>query len=80
MSQANGGRGLKRIKILIEKKILSINQHLKLNSKHSQLLQYVNEREKGSIIRVPQELMRNNNINIDTLEKPKSLSKNYSSA
>ena len=58
---------------------MSISQHLNLNTKRSQLLQYVNKREQKSIIRVSQELMRNNKINIFTLEKPKPLSKKYSS-
>ena len=34
------------MKTLFEKRIVSISQHLKLNSKQNQLLQYVNEREQ----------------------------------
>ena len=74
MSRGNSARRLKRIKTLFESRTVSIKQHLKLNSKRSQLLKYVNKREQDPIIRVFQELMRNNNINTDTLEK-KSLSK-----
>ena len=70
MTRVNGGRGLKRIKTLFESRILSVSQHPKLNSKRSQLLQYINKR-----IQVSKDLPKNNNINIDILEKHTYLSK-----
>ena len=45
------------VKILFESKIMPISQHLIVNSKRSQLLQYVNEREQESVIRVSQKLI-----------------------
>ena len=36
---------------------MPISQHLIVNSKRSQLLQYVNEREQESVIRVSQKLI-----------------------
>lgn len=58
MSQANGGRGLKGMKTFFENRTVSISQHLKLNSKRSQLLKHVNEYEQESILRLSQELPR----------------------
>ena len=74
INRVNDGRGLNRIKTLFENRIVSNSHHLKLNSKRSQLL-VCKKREQEPVIRASQELMSNSNINIDTLEKTKSLSK-----
>ena len=77
ISRSKGGRGLKSIKTLFEGRIISIYQHLKLNSERNHVLDFVNEAEKESIKRVSEELLRNANIEIETREKPKTLSRRF---
>ena len=77
MSRSKGGRGLKSIKTLFESRIISIYQHLKLNSERNHILEYVNESEKESIIIAAEDLLRNAKIEIEIREKLKTLSKRF---
>ena len=80
ISRSKGGRGSKNIKTLFESRLISVYQHLKLNSKRSHVLEYVNECEEESIKRVSQDILRNANIEIETKEKPKVLSRRFNAA
>jgi hypothetical protein len=78
MSRTSGGRGLKRIQTLYEGRIISIRQHL-IRNDNTEMLKYVTETEKNSIMRVGQELLSSKNVTEDAEQKPKAISRTFTS-
>ena len=68
---------MKGIKALSESRVISIYQQLKLNSEGNHILQHFNECEDEPIKSVPEDILRNNNILMETKQKSKVLSRRY---
>ena len=74
----DGGRGIKAIRIMYESRIISIRQHLRNIKDKSEIHEYIYESEDSNIVRVGYELLQRKEIEDNINEKPRTISKKFS--
>ena len=74
----DGGRGIRAIRTMYKSRIISIRQHLRNIKDKSEIHEYVYESEDNNIVRVGYELLQRNEIEDNINEKPRTISKKFS--
>ena len=74
----DGGRGIRAIRTMYKSRIISIRQNLRNIKGKSEIHEYLYESEDNKIVRVGYELLQRNEIEDKINEKPKTISKKFS--
>ena len=74
----DGGRGIRAIRTMYESRIISIRQHIRNSKDKSENHEYVYESEDNNIVRVGYELLQRSEIEDKINEKPRTISKKFS--
>ena len=74
----DGGRGIRAIRTMYKSRIISIRQNLRNIKGKSEIHEYLYELEDNKIVRVGYELLQRNEIEDKINEKPKTISKKFS--
>ena len=74
----DGGRGIRAIRTMYESRIISIRQHLRNIKDKSEIHEYVYESEANNIVRVGYELLQRSEMEDNIKEKPRTVSKTFS--
>ena len=73
-----GGRGIRAIRTMCESRIIAIRQHLRKIKDESKIHEYVYESEANNIVRVGYGLLQRSEIEDNINEKPRTISKKFS--
>ena len=74
----DGVRGIRAIRTMYESRIISICQHLRNIKGKSEIHEYIYESEDNNIVRVGYEPLQRNEIEDNINEKPRTISKMFS--
>ena len=72
-----GGRGLRQIQRVFERRIISIRQYLLRNRKRNTNVAYICDEEKNNLLRLGENLLQTYGIDTNLNQNPKTLSKLY---
>ena len=75
LPRSQGGRGIKILTRMFEKRIITIGQYLTVKGNYSNIMKFVCEQGQQNIIRLQHKLLESYNIQHDETSTPKHLSK-----